>query len=1635
MADFADNVVIRFTADQRNLMQGLQQIGSTMTNIGRSAPQINRASQGMAVMSRNSQNLTRNMQQQNRVAAQSITTLNDLHATTGSLTSSFRRASISIQTGIGWLDRLAVQSDRASMMMWKFSMAAMSINQVGITMGAVAVGFGAVTKRMIDSFSMVDRIKRQFGAIYQSAELGGKMVDQLVNDAVKIRYTVEQVLEAGRLLALEGFDPKKLIYDMADLAAGVNQEGITIVNATRAFVDATNGQFRRLKETFQITREDAMAFAPDAFAGPNNQISNQAKATDAIIRAIKAKYRGMNDATMQTIQGMLSNVDDALVKSMAKMGQAIEGTVTGWLKKIMDLLNSLGKFAETGLGKMTAQTILWTTVLSGALSVVALLTAGMIGLLGVFAAYKVFTQARGEGLGNVLKAELELMAVQQKVAEFEAIRSAQDIQGLEMRLALSKALYAEEQKKLSLTGVKISSDAEAMIGGRSLAELSSARRVAQAEVDIIAKPRELLNMNDNLLSVQEEIAAIEQTTLGTESERYAQLKMQEASLQRQLDLQRAMLADAEAIAVGGAGGRKEAVIAQQARADADALATQAAQEEIKATDLQVQSDLAHANVESLRERQLELTTAATEIETLAIEANTAAINANAESKLASFRLSEQQKIVGSLATSRDVEIYDVDTRILENQLEKIENRKFGKKTRQTTIDAHNLRVEKLEALIEQRKQKLPELESQAAIRQDQVQQLGDLEEEARLKKEAAITAAESRRATATAARENAAAQRAVNAELRTEERNLDRINGKLATQRQLAGQMQADAAAAAGVATAAEADAGIGPGRQPVNAAAMQGYIANRQARLRTLRRAELDYMGRVNDLSNIEVERDRLRLTQIQERIALRERELAVARGILATDEATAVVNGAGSVTSTGRGGRFRSGFSGGFGGVIGGAMSVADMVTGPLKGMFSGLAQAIGGAGGIVGLLGTVAGALAGLAVVIGPAVAAFAVFKYASNVHKEFIASIKDSIEALDKWAGLVKRSPAQDIATQEQASDLDILLKMKRGTIVTNLYKSLKDVDGMTLERMRSIISKIAYQGKLNEGGTVEEAEKARARWAHASTEELKKFIATNDQLNMIIQGMGSDLDAMNASVVKQGIELDANARRFAEQKLAVGGLSEEERKFYQSIVDSTEPAKQLSQYMHETFKNAEDTMPDVDGLADYLDKAAESGKTDAEAQAELAANAESANKSVQEMEQAKADLLAVGQNLTAEEQKALDTAKERSRVLNSQIQLYQTIKQLLSDQNNEALMSASGMGNTDAIFGADIAAGEWAAAATETDPKKRRERLQNALKAARGSREGTAKQALDLYAPGPTASPEEKAAYERYKGQVEQQRMAGVEDDYRRAMAAGNMTPEQRARAETQIAAERRTSANAIAGFNKNAADIEFQQMIGGMEAGRAGAAVGGASAQQLAQLDMDILRVKMQQAKANNDITEQMNLQVQAAQLLKGLQESALGDEEAKLAYMQEQADQGLISQEAVDAEKRQLAQMYMDRARSAAAGSAEYYQNMQKALQLLGDDTKDQWKGIVGEIIGAPAALVSRVASEGWISRKFADAVNYGGIGDKMKADIVSQTNRTITVNVNWDNLNAVDGRVQAAITPAMAAFAKEFTYQIGAA
>jgi hypothetical protein len=1535
---FEDRVITKFEANIDDLKAKLQQIsglvGKTaggMQNLGGPVVQRN-----LQQTSRATDGLRRNLSNNNRELHNSATLLKELQSQTNNTSSSFRMASRSIQTGTNWLDKFSIQADRASMMMWKFTMAGISVKELGVITGVTAAGMGLMLKKMVDSFSIIDRVERQFGSIYKSAELGNGAVAFLTDAAAKIRYSITEVLDAGRLLAMEGFAPKDLVYDMADLAAGVNQEGITIVNATRAFVDATNGQFRRLKETFQITREDAMKFAPDAFSGPNNQISNQAKATEAIIKAIRAKYSGMNEATMQTIQGQLSNVDDAIIKAVAPLGEALAPTLFGWFNKLFEVLGKIEKFGKSDLGKVVAQIMLFTTVSLAGVSAIAMLGAAVLSLMGIFAAYKVFMSTRTAESQNIIKAEMELMAVTRDIAALESERSIANLAFLKARLGLLKATIAEEKARVALFNAERSGtgvDAARRTWGKASDNLA----MANAAVAVQSLPLDIIKVQDELNAAKEEEALLEGAVAEESAKGLAVDDAKLGTLNEQLLAQKGVTEELV---------KQKMVLDGQLR-DAEALLGKS----VARSGSDAGSGLHSAMVG----------------------------NINAQSRLAEANRPLAGLRADAAATTEALTI-------AENKLRSLEGMASGMAATESIMG--------------------PSPRSLAAA--------FEMEEalaQARAEYEDAITAS-----------------RTTNAALATAETTAEEAQ-TAALAAQVTYETELEAALAARPSLAARY-------------AAMQEQI-NRLKAMEA--RTELEIV----ELGNIAGASDQRRLELIRQRIAALETEA----GLLARQAATERVRD----IPISRSSRFGSGFLGGAGMILEPLIAPVRALAGAMVVLWKKII-----AMDFAFVAGSISGAVLALAAIVGVGWELYGIFKYNADAQQAFSAKVKESTEKLKDWTNNLPAT-ATEKAAAERVTNIQAIAGKLKVPVGFNYPNPLEpanagsgkpwDVEGTNMSIGKQVVDTADNLDQAKDF-LISYLQTARAlgidlgdEWRNLTAENIRNMSAENLRLLNTTKGAWEKIAPAlpdEYSPEFKGLKAQADARKeaalkYLREQQQRTDISDAQKEEFKKMANSANPARAVENYLNNQFKSASDAVPDLKNIQDAMEAGLEAGKDDAQIQAELLYTRNEAQQKLDAMNASLQAQREIGIQISKDDQERVDKLAQQLSFLQNIEATYKAIVSLRESGKSEGLLSSAGMSNLGYVFGGDNARDSWTAAMGEKDPKKRQQLMEDAFKSQLSAVEGATAVDLSNTELGPNATPGEKAAAARQKAAIYRRDFQRKRDEVMNpaishlqkraadARAAGDT--KKAAELDAQVAraqqlrdmigseAERKAQTE-----ESGAVDTLTDDKLKQMQARRDAAATGGASARSLAQMDMQILNVKMQQAKAHKDITEQMNLQVQAAQVLKGLAESALSDEEAKLSFMQTQADQGLISQETVDGEKRRLAQMYTDRANAAAKGSAEYYSNMQKALQLLSDETSSEWDGIVGKILGAPSQLLEGILSEGGIARRFGSASDLFGMNGKMQAEIVSQSNRELLVRVNFDSaLSTVDSRIRAAMPAAI--------------
>lgn len=487
---FEDQVLTRFTADATQLnsafdviINNCKKVTTALGAVGKTTTQTAASTNRLATASHGAAG---GLRATSTAALSTQTVMASLERQAGNMSRSFRQSTMSLSTGSIALDTFSMRVDRASLMMWRFTMAAIPMRELGLITGTVAAGAVAMGVKITQAAGLVDRVTRQFTLMTGSVEKGTAAVDYMREQAPKIRYTLEEVLEAGRVLQTAGYDVQTLLYPMADLAAGVGQAGINIEQASRAFVDAMHGEFRRLRNTFDITRQEVEAFS-DSAMNAMGQVVDKEQMQMALMAAIEAKYGGQNKATMATIEGQWSNFSDQVFQATAALGKHFMPTAIDALTKASSAVKKFTDLVQGDFGKAMATVIKVTAIAFGGIAIVAGLASITLTITGLIATLKVFKSTYTGSLQSIISAEIQLAAIQQRMASLTAEKTTGDIASLQLKL--------EYLKKEAALRAAIAANIEAEAGTDAVA-ITTTRTTRAAASTSFSQAKDAVELND-----------------------------------------------------------------------------------------------------------------------------------------------------------------------------------------------------------------------------------------------------------------------------------------------------------------------------------------------------------------------------------------------------------------------------------------------------------------------------------------------------------------------------------------------------------------------------------------------------------------------------------------------------------------------------------------------------------------------------------------------------------------------------------------------------------------------------------------------------------------------------------------------------------------------------------------------------------------------------------------------------------------------------------------------------------------------------------------------------------------------------------------------------------------------------------
>jgi tape measure domain-containing protein len=222
---------------------------------------------------------------------------------------------------------------------------------------------------LIGSNAEMEQYTTSLEVMLGSAEKASAMIAEMREFAAKTPLTLDNVISSGTLLMGYGADESNLIDTMTklgDLASGNAEKMDRITLAYGQMLakgKVTGEELRQMAEAgvpLQTALAESIGVTSEEFS---KMVSKGEVGIDALNKAITelttgdGKFAGMMEKQSQTMQGMLSTLQDNITEFFRKMGEGAFGEVKSALQEASDLLaewekdGTLDKWAQ-GVGVM-----------------------------------------------------------------------------------------------------------------------------------------------------------------------------------------------------------------------------------------------------------------------------------------------------------------------------------------------------------------------------------------------------------------------------------------------------------------------------------------------------------------------------------------------------------------------------------------------------------------------------------------------------------------------------------------------------------------------------------------------------------------------------------------------------------------------------------------------------------------------------------------------------------------------------------------------------------------------------------------------------------------------------------------------------------------------------------------------------------------------------------------------------------------------------------------------------------------------------------------------------------------------------------------------------------------------------------
>ena len=222
-------------------------------------------------------------------------------------------------------------------------------------LGAALAGLGAISVR---SAAQMEQTEKAFTTLLKSADLAKDFLAELERFAAATPFELPGLLNASKRLLAFGFSAQQVIPILTAIgdsaaALGMGEDGInrltTAIGQIQAKAKVSAEEMNQINETgipaWQLLADTIGTSIPEAMDMASKGMIDGATGVQAILTGMNKQFGGMMAEQSQTINGMLSNIQDSI-------GQL--STVVG--KEITEAFNLKGAAAEfqDTLGEFTA---------------------------------------------------------------------------------------------------------------------------------------------------------------------------------------------------------------------------------------------------------------------------------------------------------------------------------------------------------------------------------------------------------------------------------------------------------------------------------------------------------------------------------------------------------------------------------------------------------------------------------------------------------------------------------------------------------------------------------------------------------------------------------------------------------------------------------------------------------------------------------------------------------------------------------------------------------------------------------------------------------------------------------------------------------------------------------------------------------------------------------------------------------------------------------------------------------------------------------------------------------------------------------------------------------------------------------